>query len=107
MSNCLARILAAMMACSTCSFADKARGWNGLDSAGEPGQRARMGLYRAPAEVLDEVVVQVDPVQGRASRVDLVKIAEIVVDEVGQRFSVMHGLHSRTPRENKHLAMVH
>lgn len=61
-----------------------------VEPAGETGQRADMGLDRAAAVVLDQVVVNVNAIHGRPGGVDLVKVIEIVIDEVEQGFRGVH-----------------
>jgi hypothetical protein len=41
-------------------------------------------LYRRAAEVLEQVVVLVDPVQSRLTRKDLIEVREVVVEKMGE-----------------------
>ena len=54
---------------------------------------ARASLSIAvPAEILEQVVVRVDAVERRVRRMRLVKVAEEVLDEMGERFGNDHGI---------------
>jgi hypothetical protein len=47
-------------------------------------------FYGLPAEVLEQVIVAVKPVEGSAGRVDFVEIRKIVVNEVVKRLGRTH-----------------
>jgi hypothetical protein len=49
-----------------------------------------MRIDRGPAEVLEQVVMEVDAIQRRAARVGLVEIVQVVVDKVRKWFSGVH-----------------
>jgi len=47
-------------------------------------------VERAPAQVFQQVVMRVDPVERGARRVRLVQVRQILVDEMGQRLGGIH-----------------
>ena len=53
---------------------------------GEAAEVADLAVNRLAAEVLQQVVVQVDAVERRVGRMDLVEIRQVLVDEVRQWF---------------------
>ena len=61
-----------------------------LQPAEIAGQRARFSFDSLLAEVLQQVVVRVDPVERRVRRMRLVQVPEEVVDEMGQRLGSNH-----------------
>jgi hypothetical protein len=56
---------------------------NPVKTPAESGQGAHMGIDRRAPIVLDEIVVNVDPIHGRAGWVHLVEKRKVVVYEVG------------------------
>jgi hypothetical protein len=62
----------------------KACNVNLLKTAAKPRQCTNVRLYRRAAEVLEQVVVLVDPVQGRLTRKDLIEVREVVVEKMGE-----------------------
>ncbi len=65
----------------------------------EAGKGARVGLDRLPAEVFQQVVVEVDAVERRQGRPRFLQVAQVVVDEVGQRFRGIHGRQKSQTKE--------
>ena len=61
-------------------------GVNGRQAPGEPAEGADLAVDRLAAEVLDEIVVQVDTVERRGRGVDFVEVRQILVDEVRKGF---------------------
>jgi hypothetical protein len=61
-----------------------------VKTAAEPRQRARVRVDSGPAQVLQEVVMEMDAVQAGLTGTDLVEIREIVVDEVRKRLRWVH-----------------
>ena len=61
-------------------------GVNGRQPAGEPAERPDLAVNRLAAEVLDEIVVQVDTVERCGRGVDFVEVRQILVDEVRKGF---------------------
>ncbi len=59
---------------------------NLVEPAGEARQRARLQFERAPAQVLEQVVVRVHAVERGAGRLGFVEIAQVVVDEMMKWF---------------------
>ena len=53
---------------------------------GEPAERAHLRVNRRTAEVLEQVVVHVDAVEGGRRGVDLVEVRQVFVDEVRKGF---------------------
>jgi hypothetical protein len=51
----------------------------------EPRQRAYVIFDTWPAQILEQVVVQVDAVEARLTRQNLLQIGEVIVDEVRKR----------------------
>ena len=49
-----------------------------------------MRLDASPVEVLEQIIVQMDAVEGGVGGTCLVQIAEVVVDEVAERFRGVH-----------------
>ena len=64
----------------------QARGIDCGQTSGEPAQVADLRVNRLTAEVLEEVVVQVDAVECGIGRVGFVEIREVFVDEVRKGF---------------------
>ncbi len=62
------------------------RGVDGGQPPGEPAERADLRVNRGPAEVLEQVVVHVDAVEGGRRGVDLVEVRQVLVDEVRKGF---------------------
>ena len=62
------------------------RGIDGGQPPGEAAEVADLRVNRRPAEVLEQVVVQVNAVEGGVGRVDLVEVRQVLVDEVRQGF---------------------
>ena len=61
-SNWRARTFAEMMPCSICSVSGRAATGMASRRRAKPGERAEMGVDRRPAEVLEQVVVEMDAV---------------------------------------------
>ena len=61
-------------------------GIDGGKPAGEPAEVADLAVDRLTAPVLEQVVVQVDAVEGRAGGMGFVEIREVLVDEMRQGF---------------------
>ncbi len=66
------------------------RGVDLVEAAAEPGERADVRVDGGPAQVLEEVVVEVDAVQARLTGADLVQIGEVVVDEMRKWLRWVH-----------------
>ena len=62
------------------------RGVDGGEPAGKAAERPDLRVNRRPAEVLEQVVVDVDAVEGRRRGVDLVEIRQVFVNEVRKGF---------------------
>ena len=56
----------------------------------EAGQRADVRLYGRAAEILQQVVVQVDAVLARLAGKNLVEIGEVIIDKMGERLRLVH-----------------
>ena len=77
---------------------------NGVESARKPRQRPQVRVDGAPAEVLQQVIMKVHAIEGGVGGTDLVKIAEVVVDEMAEWFRGVHvGGHARSPPSCGHL----
>ena len=61
-----------------------------MEPAAESGKRADVRVDGGPAQVLEQVVVQVDAVQAGLARKDLVQIREVVVDEMRKWLRWVH-----------------
>ena len=64
----------------------------GTVATAEKTQRADVGIDAGAAQILEKVVVQVDAVQAGLAGIDLLKISEIVVDEMRKGFRWIHAL---------------
>ena len=53
-----------------------------VQAPGEPGKGASLRLERGAAQVLEQVVVRVNPVERSARRLDLVEVPKVIVDEM-------------------------
>ena len=62
-----------------------------FEPAQVPGKRTRFLVDRVAAQVLEQVVVRVDPVERRVRGTGFVEVPQEVVDEVRQRFGNGHG----------------
>jgi hypothetical protein len=62
----------------------KSRNVNLLETATEARQSADVRLYRRAAEVLEQVIVLVDPVQCGLTWKDLIEVREVVVEKMGE-----------------------
>ncbi len=58
------------------------RGVDGGEPPGETAERTDLRVNRGTAEILEQVVVHVDAVEGRRRGVDLVEVRQVLVDEV-------------------------
>ena len=58
------------------------RGMDLVKAAGEPGKGVDVGVDGRPAQILEQVVMQMDAVQTGLAWVHLLQIGEIVVDEM-------------------------
>ncbi len=65
------------------------------------GERAGLGFDPLPAQVLEQIVVRVDAVEGRVGRVRLVEVPEQIVDEVRKRFGNGHGSYNAVERTDR------
>jgi hypothetical protein len=61
-----------------------------LEAAAEAGQGPRVVLERGPAEVLQQVVVLMNAVEGGLARQSLVEVPEVVVDKMGKWLRLVH-----------------
>ena len=77
-------MLEAMIECSICSAVGSRRNVNLLETATEARQCADVRLYRRAAEVLEQVVVLVDPVQCGLTWENLIEVREVVVEKMGE-----------------------
>jgi hypothetical protein len=64
----------------------QARRVDGSQASRETSKIPDLGVNGLTAEVLQEVVVQMDAVEGRVGRMDLVEIGQVLVDEVRKGF---------------------
>ena len=64
----------------------QARGIDGRKPAGKAAERPDLRVDSRPAEVLEEIVVDVNAVEGRRRGVDLVEIRQVFVNEVRKGF---------------------
>ena len=62
------------------------RGIDGREPAREPAEVANLRVDGLPAEILEQVIVEMHAVEGGVGRVDFVEIREIFVDKVGKGF---------------------
>ena len=69
--------------CSICSRRGRLRDGNAVETAGKAGQRADVRVDRRATVVLEQIVVDVNPIHGGAGGVHLVEKGEVVVYEVG------------------------
>ncbi len=58
-------------------------GVDGGEPPGKPAERADLRVNRGPAEILEQIVVHVNAVEGGRRGVDLVEVRQVLVDEVG------------------------
>ena len=65
-------------------------GVNLVEPPSEAGQRPDMGVDTRAAQVFQQVIVQVGPVQGRLGRKYLVQIGEVIVDKMRERLRWVH-----------------
>ena len=77
-------MLEATIECSTCSAAGSRADVNLLETAAETCECPDVRFYRGPAEVLEQVVVLVDPVQRRLTWEYLMEVREVVVNKMGK-----------------------
>jgi len=49
-----------------------------------------VGVDGGAAQVLEEVIVQVDPVERRLGRTNLLQVGEVVVDKMRERLRWVH-----------------
>ena len=68
------------------------------EPAREAAQVADLRVNRRPAQVLEQVVVKVNTVEGRVGRVGLVQPREVLVDEMRQGFGGIHSGRIGAPR---------
>jgi hypothetical protein len=61
-----------------------------LETTEIAGERVRLALNRVAAEVLEEIVVCVDSIEGRVGGMRLVQIAEQIVDEMRKGLGSNH-----------------
>ena len=60
------------------------------EPATEAGEGANVRLYRRAAEILQQVVVQVDAVLARLAGKNLMEIGEVIIDKMGEWLRLMH-----------------
>ena len=58
----------------------------------EAGERAQVRVEGGPAQILEEVVMQVDAVETGITWIDLVQVREVVVDEMRKWLRWVHAL---------------
>ena len=63
---------------------------NRVETARKAGERAEMRFDRGPAEVFEQVVVEMDAVHRGGGGTDLVQIIEVIVDEMRKRLGRSH-----------------
>ena len=61
-----------------------------MESSSEAGQRPDVGLDARPAQVFQQVVVQMAAVQGGLGRKGLVQVGEVIVDKMRERLRWVH-----------------
>ena len=61
-------------------------GIDGAEPTAEAAEGAALSVDGLPAVVFEKIVVKVDTVERRIRRVDLVKVSEVLVNEVWQGF---------------------
>jgi hypothetical protein len=61
-----------------------------VKASAEAGQRADVVVDGGAAQILEQVVVQMHPVQAGLCGENLVQVREVVVDEVGKRLRWVH-----------------
>ena len=61
-----------------------------LEAATESRQGADVRFYRRPAEILQQVVVQVNAVPAGLTRKDLMEIGQVIIDKMGKRLRWVH-----------------
>ena len=83
-------MFAATMGCSTCSVGEQVRGIDLVEAPAEPRQRAGVRVDGGAAQVLQEIVMEVNAVQARLTGTDLVQIGEVVVDEMRKWLRWVH-----------------
>ena len=80
----------ATIACSTCSARGSERRIDLMEPPAEAGQRADVRLDGRAAQVLEQVVVEVDAVEARLAGEDLIEIGEVIVDEMRKWLRWVH-----------------
>jgi hypothetical protein len=65
---------------------------NLLKPPAEAGEGAGVRLYRGTAEILQEVVMEMEAVEAGLTREDLIEITEVVVDKMGKGLRWVHAL---------------
>ena len=70
-------------------LAGQGRRLDAVEAPGPPAELANLRLDAGPAEILQQIVVQMDAVGGRRGRRHLVQVRQVLVDEMGQRFGGM------------------
>ena len=63
-----------------------------IEAAAEPRQSPDVSVDRRPAQILEQVVMQVDAVEARLTGENLLQICEVIVDKVGKRLRWVHAL---------------
>jgi hypothetical protein len=61
-----------------------------MEAAAEPGECPGMGVNRPAAQILEEIVMEMDAVKTRLARKHLVQVREVVVDEVRKWLRWVH-----------------
>ena len=83
-------MFAATIGCSTCSVGGSVRGIDLLKPSAESGEGAHVRVDGGTAQVLEEVVVDVNAVRARLAWQDFIEIGEVIVDKVGKRLRWVH-----------------
>jgi hypothetical protein len=61
-----------------------------MQAPAEPGEGAGVGVDSRAAQILEEVIVQMNAVEAGLTRGNLVQIGQVVVDEVGKGLRWVH-----------------
>ena len=63
-----------------------------IEAPGKAGQRPYVRLDGRPAQILEEIIVKMNPVEPGLAGQHLVEISEVVVDEMGKWFRSVHAV---------------
>jgi hypothetical protein len=61
-----------------------------LEPPAEAGERARVRLYRRAAEILQQVVVDMDAIEARLAGKHLIEVGQVIVDKMREWFRWVH-----------------